>query len=209
MQTIIFDFDYTLADSSTGAIKCICYALERLNIKILDDSIIKKTIGMSLIDTYIYLTGDNNETKAQQFSDFFIEKADQIMVSNTFLFPDTASTIRKLYKGKNRLGIVSTKFRYRILEILKREQLDSYFDIIIGGEDVKSHKPDPEGLYTIMNHFNIGPEDVLYVGDSIVDVKTAKNAGVQFIASLTGVTSKEEFEKHNVEKMIACLSDLC
>jgi flavodoxin len=43
----------------------------------------------------------------------------------------------------------------------------------------------------------------------LVDSKTANNAGVKFIATLTGVTSKEEFEKHYVDKTITCLTDLC
>ena len=209
MQTIIFDFDYTLADSSVGAIKCICYALKKLKNAPPDENEIRKTIGMSLNETYTFLTGELNKTKAKQFSKYFIEKADQIMSSNTILFPDTTSTILRLHKRNYRLGIVSTKFRYRIIEVLRRERLDSYFDAIIGGEDVKSHKPDPEGLFAIIDHFNIKPQDVLYVGDSIVDAKTAINAGVRFVALLTGVTSKEEFEEYNVEKIIPGLAHLC
>jgi len=209
MNTIIFDFDYTLADSSIGAINCIRYALTMLNHEIPNENKIRKTIGLSLNDTYTDLTGKIDKTLAQEFSKYFIEKADQIMASHTTLFPDTASTIRKLHERKYRLGIFSTKFRCRIIEILKRENLDSCFEIIIGGEDVKFHKPDPEGLFTIMSHLNATPQDILYVGDSIVDAKTARNAGVRFVASLTGVTSKEEFKEYDVERIIMGLTQLC
>ena len=66
-------------------------------------------------------------------------------------------------------------------------------DVIIGGDDVKNEKPDPEGLLTAIQKLNVSKNQALYVGDSIVDAKTAQSAGVDFVAVLTGTTEREEF----------------
>ncbi len=60
--------------------------------------------------------------------------------------------------------------------------------MIVGGEDVTCEKPDPEGLLKAVETLGRDKQDVLYVGDSLVDAKTAQSAGVDFAAVLTGTT---------------------
>jgi len=68
------------------------------------------------------------------------------MTDLTFLFQNTPVTLERLHKEGRKTAIVSTKFRCRIEKILKKEAVLQYIDLIIGGEDVKKHKPDAEGL---------------------------------------------------------------
>lgn len=207
-NTYIFDFDFTLADSSKGAIECIKYSLLKMGELIPDETEIKKTIGLSLKDTFNHLTKNTDIHKEEIFSKLFIEKADEVMADLTYLYKDTQNVIKKIHSAGNKIGIVSTKFRYRINIILQREKLDKYFDLIIGGEDVNKHKPDAEGLLKIIEYFCEKKSNVVYIGDSIIDAKTAKNAGVDFIASLTGVTKKEDFQDYTVMTFINDLSEL-
>ena len=90
------------------------------------------------------------------------------MNANTILFPDTLPTLTYLKKQGARIGIISTKYRFRILSFLKNHMPDDWFDIIIGGEDVTHHKPDPEGLLLAIDRLKACPEEVLYIGDSTV-----------------------------------------
>ena len=62
-RAIIFDFDLTLADSTKGIIECVNFVLERLNLPRADDERIKRTIGMSLENTFIRLTGQNRQSE--------------------------------------------------------------------------------------------------------------------------------------------------
>lgn len=91
---------------------------------------------------------------------------------------------------------MTTKYRYRIEQIFGKYNALDLLDIIIGGEDVKEEKPNPEGLLVAINKWQLEKEDILYVGDSLVDAKTAENAGVSFAAVLTGTTTKEDFEQY-------------
>lgn len=68
--------------------------------------------------------------------------------------------------------------------------------MIVGAEDVKVEKPNPEGLIFAISHLQTECSEVLYVGDSIVDAKTAKNAVVSFAGVLTGTTTREDFGKY-------------
>ena len=87
--------------------------------------------------------------------------------------------------------------------------------MIVGSDSVQAEKPDPKGLLKVLEDLNLKKEEVLYIGDSIVDAKTAENAGVKFAAVLTGTTSKEEHMnyKHeiitdNLEEVFRYIIDL-
>ena len=103
---------------------------------------------------------------------------------------------------------MSTKFRFRIETTLRREDLLDSFETIIGGEDVSNHKPDPEGLLKAIRKLESAPENSLYVGDSVIDAEAAKRAGVPFVAVLSGVTPRQDFEPYPVYKIIDSLSEL-
>ena len=194
-RAIIFDFDLTLADSTKGIIECVNFALERLNLPRADDEQIKRTIGMSLGDTFLSLTGQTKNQNVSLFISNFVERADQVMVDLTSMFDGVPATTERLIEMDFALGIVSTKFRYRIEEILAREGLSNRFRVIIGGEDVAEHKPHPSALTTAISRMQMNANDVLYVGDSTIDALTAERAKVPFIAVLSGATSKSEFDE--------------
>lgn len=196
-KAIIFDFDYTLGDSTNGIALSVNYALEQLGYahKNVDD--IKKTIGLSLKETYFVLTVNDNPAEAEQFAKLFKEKADEVMVENTELYEGVIELLQQLRAKGYKTAIVTTKFHYRIEQILSKFEANDLVDLIVGAEDVKVEKPNPEGLLWAIEHLKLEKEEVLYVGDSLVDARTAENAGVDFVAVLTGTTTVEEFEKHS------------
>lgn len=204
-RAIIFDFYLTLADPTKGTIECINFALESLGLPQAGDERIKRTIGLSLEDTFLSLTGQPNNQDVGLFISSFVKRADQVMTELTLMFTSVPATTRRLIEMGFELGIVSTKFRYRIEEILAREGLADRFRVIIGGEDVNEHKPHPGGLIAAISRMQIDADDVLYVGDSTVDALTAERAKVPFIAVLSGTTSETEF---NEVAKIAVIDDI-
>ena len=194
-RAIIFDFDLTLADSTKGIVECVNFALERLDLPQADDERIKRTIGMSLESTFISLTGQTENQNVSLFISNFVERADQVMVDLTSMFASVPATTERLIEMGFALGIASTKFRYRIEEILAREGLSNRFSVIIGGEDVAEHKPHPSALIAAISRMQMDAKDVIYVGDSTIDALTAERAKVPFIAVLSGATSQGEFDE--------------
>ena len=197
LKAIIFDFDYTLGDSTNGIALSINYALEKLGYAVPNIADVKKTIGLSLKETYFALTSNDNLYEAEQFVKLFKEKADSVMVANTKLYAGVKSVLQKLKDKGYMVAIVMTKFHYRIEQILNKFDANEPIDIIVGAEDVKAEKPNPEGLLYAIECLGVMSEEVLYVGDSLVDAKTADNANVKFVAVLTGTTTKDEFKSYN------------
>lgn len=66
--------------------------------------------------------------------------------------------------------------------VLAQHGLEDYFELVVTALDVKRPKPAPDPLLLVMNHFNIGPDEMLYVGDSTLDELSAKAAGACFVA---------------------------
>ena len=192
-KAIIFDFDYTLGDSTNGIVACVNYALETLGLKKQEEQAIRKTIGLTLKDTYKTLTSTEDDAEAEKFRTLFVRKADEVMVPNTVLYDGVKEILQKLRDKGYKIGIVTTKFGYRIRDIFTRFDALPLLDLIVGGDDVKVEKPSPEGLLYAIHNFGLSKSEVLYVGDSIVDAKTAENAGVDFAAVLTGTTTKADF----------------
>jgi phosphoglycolate phosphatase len=95
-----------------------------------------------------------------------------------------------------KIGIVTTKYRYRIEKILNRFQATDLVDLIVGSDDVKIEKPNPEGLLWAIDTLQLEKSEALYVGDSVVDAKTAENAQVDFAGVLTGTTTQSDFAKY-------------
>lgn len=193
IKAVIFDFDYTLADSSKGIIECIDYALRELGLTSVPTEVACGTIGLSLGDTFFKLTGINNTELKESFIRLFINRADEIMVGMTHFFEDVPNLIKLLKNKGIKLSIVSTKFRYRIETILEQHGMSELFDIIVGGEDVLCPKPDPEGLKMAIERLELHASDVLYIGDSVTDAETARRAGIAFAAVLSGVTKRDAF----------------
>lgn len=208
IRTVVFDFDYTLADSSPGIIESVNYALCQLGLPKETPERICSTIGLSLPAVLTELAGVQYIGSSDAFVRFFVQRADEVMVDHTVLLADVPETLRILKRRDFLTGIVSTKYRHRIETILKRENLLEWVDVIVGGEDVKAHKPDPEGLLTAIEQLRSHPADCLYVGDSTTDAQTAGRAGVRFVAVLSGVTPPEQFSSYQVDHTIHKLSEL-
>jgi phosphoglycolate phosphatase len=195
-QAVVFDFDYTLGDSTEGILSSVRYGMERLGRGPMERESVRRTIGLSLQETYRALTGDSSGEQAEKFAAYFREQADKVMVGHTELFPDTMELLQALKGRGMRAGIVTTKYHYRIDAILEKCHAAEYIDLIVGGEDVSAPKPDPEGLFLVLETWGLPREQVLYVGDSAVDAKTADAAGVDFAGVTTGTAAKEELEKY-------------
>ncbi len=204
-HTYLFDFDYTLADSSKGIVICFRNVLERHRHTGISDEQIKRTIGKTLVDSFSILTGIGDEAILEEYRKEYVKEADRFMTANTRLFPETVSVLQALKEKGANIGIISTKYRYRIMELAKDNIPEGIIDLIVGGEDVKTAKPSPEGVFLALENLGTDKNTTLYIGDSIVDAETAQAAGMDFAGVLHGATTAEELEAY---PHVAIMKDL-
>lgn len=206
--TYLFDFDYTLADSSRGIVTCFRNVLNQHGYTDVTDEDIKRTIGKTLEESFSILTGVTDEDQLAGFKSEYRKEADTHMTINTVLFLETKSVLLALKDAGAFIGIISTKYRYRIKEMLDQHFPGSFFNIIVGGEDVQTAKPSPEGLLFAIKQLHVTKAETLYIGDSTVDAATAKAAGVDFAGVTHGVTTAEELSKYPHWKIMNSLEEL-
>ncbi len=209
-KACIFDFDLTLADSSKGILICFKHTLKSFGYNIPDDDTIYGTIGKTLVDSFDVLTGIPNNPLREQMRVEYVKKADDEMVRNTFFYDGAAKGLAGLQIKGIKVGICSTKYRYRIEQSFAQQLGCLPIDLIVGGEDVTDAKPDPQGLLKCISGLGVSLSDALYIGDNIIDAQTAQNANVDFAAVLTGSTTKSEFLEYpnvNVSRNLGELFD--
>lgn len=206
--TYLFDFDYTLADSSRGIVTCFRNVLTHHEYMEVTDEEIKRTIGKTLQDSFSILTGVTDPEQLEVFRKEYVKEADVHMTVNTMLFLETKSVLIALKDAGARIGIISTKYRFRIKELLDQHFPTNFMDIIVGGEDVKNAKPSPEGLLFAIKQLHTTKAETLYIGDSTVDAETAQAAGVDFAGITHGVTTVQELSKYPHWKIMSTLEEL-
>lgn len=206
--TYLFDFDYTLADSSCGIVTCFRLVLDRHGYAEVTDEEIKRTIGHTLEDSFSLLTGVADADQLAVFKAEYRKEADTHMTVNTVLFLETKSVLAALKDAGARIGIISTKYRYRIKELLDSHFPAHFMDIVVGGEDVKAAKPSPEGLLLAIKQLRVSKAETLYIGDSTIDAETARAAGVDFAGVTHGVTTAAELAKYPHRKIMNSLEGL-
>jgi phosphoglycolate phosphatase len=207
-STILFDFDYTLADATKGIVSSFNYAFSKLDLPECNPESIKKTVGLPLDKAFIHLTNSKNEVLIDRFLTLFRERANEVMSKDTVLYADTVNTLQRLKQGGLSTGIVTTKYHFRIVETLNMHGALDLIDVIVGGEDVKVPKPSPQGLLLAIESLNEELNNVLYIGDSLIDAKTALAANVDFAAVTTGTTKETEFSQYPCIKIVKNLSEL-
>lgn len=204
--TYLFDFDYTLADSSRGIVICFRNVLERHEHTGISDEAIKRTIGKTLEDSFSILSGITDPATLAAYRKEYEKEADTHMTINTEFFPETITVLQELKSQGGKIGIISTKYRYRIREMVDLHFPKGFFDIIIGGEDVKKAKPNPQGIKKALRQLHRRKEETLYIGDSTIDAEAAQLAKVDFAGVLNGMTTREELAAYSHRQILDNLS---
>jgi len=114
-----------------------------------------------------------------------IRKYELENIKKTELIEDVVYFIKNKEKFKIESGVVLTVFslntRRTIMESLDIAGISDKIAFIIGREDVRKWKPDPEGLFKIKENFNVDTEQMIFFGDMNKDMEAAKAAGVDFL----------------------------
>ena len=190
----IFDFDYTLADATEPVVQSFLYALEKMNLEKSSRQDIINTIGIPIGESYTILTGDDSEEGIALFKKYQKEKSDEITVPNTVFIGDAKEVLQTLKNRGKKIGIVSSRWGQRINDIFENLNPRELIDFIICTEHVENYKPNPEGLFKMIDMMEA--KNPLYIGDSYIDAEAAQNAKIDFVGVTTGTTPREKLESY-------------
>lgn len=172
---IIFDYDGTLVNSLSYWLKGYKQTLKEFGIIATKKQIVKNCFG---IKNGIKAFGINDYDK---FYKSLIDKINPKSVEYPALFFGVQGTLNKLVNTGIKISVLTSSDKITVITDLKNKKIYNLFSIILGYQDVKLLKPNPEGIYKIMDFYNdTNPKNYLFVGDSFKDLQAAKNAGVDF-----------------------------
>ena len=119
--------------------------------------------------------------------------------------PGAKETVQQLKEQGYKMAVVSNKRHNVVLRGLKQAGMDSYFDVVLGKEDLPVPKPDPSGLIEACIQMGLGHDDVIYIGDNPEDIQAAKNMAAYSIGFTNDERQRNDLEK---EKPCAIISEL-
>ncbi len=176
VHALIFDLDGTLIDSKQDLIHSVNAMLRELGRGELAAETISGYIGHGAPKLIARALGDGcKEEERQRALQFFLSYYEQHKMDTTCAYPGVAETLEKL--ADLPMAVLTNKPVRISVRILDAMGLARHFRAIYGGNSFETKKPDPLGAATILKEFGVEPREALLVGDSEVDVQTARNAG--------------------------------
>ncbi len=192
MNTILFDLDGTLIDSTEAILSSFHDSFEYFNKKSPPDENILSLIGHPLDFMYEHLGVE--KTKVDEFVSTYKRFYRDRSKAMTKWLPRAKETILKA-STIAKIGVVTTKTGRYSKELLEHMGALSYFEIVIGREDVIYPKPHPEPILKAMHKMNAHKEKCWMIGDTCLDIVSANRAGIKSIAVLSGYGIENDLKK--------------
>jgi phosphoglycolate phosphatase len=205
-QLLVFDFDGTLVDTKRDIADSVNLTLEELGLRTLDRDTLFTFIGKGvnhLMTRSLEGSGCDDLSRA---IDVFMKHYEAHLMDQTCLFPNCRETLQHFARKEN--TILSNKPTQFITRILDALDWRAPFSTIIGGDLMPEKKPDPGGLRHILKQHGVRPEEALMIGDSLVDVETAKRAGIKVCGVTYGHAGRASLETAQPDWIIDDLAEL-
>jgi len=188
-MTILFDLDGTLIDSTEAILESFHNSYQHYNQSCPDDEAIKALIGYPLDVMYRELGVE--EELVWDYVKTYKEYYREIAKLKTVMLPRAVEAI-ELASKYFQLGIVTTKTGLYSQELLEHFNLMHYFEVLIGREHVENPKPHAEPILKAMEILTCKAEESWMIGDTRLDLGSAKNAGIRSIGVLSGYDNREQ-----------------
>ena len=184
---VMFDLDGTLVETAPEILDAVNDALGRFGLpevsqQQVDDWIGHGTLAL-LVKALAQITGFapevvKNSALLAQIVPVYNMAYNARCGTRSHLYPQVRETLTVLRQQGARLAVVTNKEGRYTQVVLAAHQLGGLFDAVISGDTLVTKKPDPAGVSHCLAQFGVTPERALFVGDSSIDVATARAAGV-------------------------------
>ena len=230
IRGVAFDLDGTLVDSAPGLTAAVDMALYALELPQAGEARVITWIGNGA-DVLMEraLTWSRQERASQRMvqgkpgvDHADLPQEEQIRMlrklfdryyqdtveEGSFLFPAVADTLAALHEKGLPLALVTNKPTPFVAPLLEALDIARYFNVVIGGDDVKNKKPHPEPLLLVAERLGLAPAELLFVGDSRNDIQAAQAAGCCSVGLTYGYNYGEAITLSNPDYVFERFNDL-
>ena len=191
IKALVWDLDGTLLNTIDDLADSVNFALTKYNLPAKTVSEVKNAVGNGvnkLIERCLENGKDN--PNFTQVLETFKEHYSQNSAVKTAPYPEICETLKQLKARAYKLAVVSNKFENAVVDLCQK-YFPNTFDVIIGETPQIKRKPAPDMLFAALKKLQAQAEEIYFIGDSEVDVQTAKNAQIKCLSALWGFRSKE------------------
>jgi len=205
-DVVLYDFDGTLVDTVPMILECFHTAFLEVTGKKEDEAFLLSTIGLPLAFAF---EGCGDPLTRQMLYEAYQKENARLLPTSVRIFDGIKDGLEALRTMGVRQGIVTSKKRETALYTMRQFGLEEFFEILVTREDTEIHKPDPEPLFLALRKMGIQDfSRVLYVGDSVHDLRCAVNAGIDAAAVSWTYMPKSDLAAEKPKYWLSRLTDL-
>ena len=205
-KAVIFDLDGTLADTIASITYCGNLALSRFGLPSFGEEDYKYFVGdgaAMLIRRALLAAGDERLEHFDEVYETYLEIFAKDCMYQVKPYEGICALLEELKRLSVRIAVLSNKPDRDSLRVVEALFGKGYFDFVQGQREDIPRKPDPAGVYRIMEAFVLPAGDFLYVGDSGVDMKTGRAAGIFTVGVLWGFRDRKELVENGADAVIS------
>lgn len=190
-KLIIFDMDGTILNTIEDIAGAVNYILAKYDMPLRTVDEVKSFVGNGLRKTLIRSVPGEDEAIVDKIYDEFLEYYKEHSGDHTEPYEDIVDVLKDLREKKGyKLAVVSNKKHEAVLDLCEK-YFKGCFDMAIGEQDGIPIKPEPDMIWEILQKLYCYPEETIYVGDSEVDLMTAKNSCLECVSVSWGFRTRE------------------
>jgi phosphoglycolate phosphatase len=180
MDLLIFDLDGTLVDSRLDLANAVNAMRVHMGMEPLANERVYTYVGNGAPVLIRRALGERaTERQVQEALEYFLEFYREHDLDHTVLYPGVKESLDRLHDAGKKMAVLTNKPVAMSRAIVEGLGTGRYFFRVYGGNSFEFKKPDPIGIRTLMEECRATTEATLMIGDSAVDVHTARNAGVR------------------------------
>ena len=196
MNTLIFDWDGTLADSIDNIVTAMQRAAMDLSLPVCTPRQVRDIIGLALPDAVAVLYPEIEDPRlVQGVIDAYTDNYLQLELEPSSLFGGVHAALDTLRVEGFHLAVATGKTRRGLDRMLATHGLESYFDVTRCADETAG-KPHPRMIEEILGELRVSSADACMVGDSEFDIIMGHNAGVRPVAVTYGAMTQQQLLRH-------------
>lgn len=193
-RAYIFDLDGTLIDSLADISVALNAARGDLGMSFVDAKQVRTWVGDGLSTLCRRSAPEVDDTVLFRLAKHAAHHYAERPVVHTRTYSNILQLLNLLHSRGAPMAVLSNKPHALAVEIVARVDLAPYFAAVRGSQHEEDRKPDPRAAIEIIKSMHVAPNEVYMVGDSVVDIQTARNAGAKSVAVAWGFQNRDVLE---------------
>jgi len=210
-KACIFDLDGTLLNTLESMWVSVNKTLDEMGLFPITEEQCRKFVGQGadhLIRESLKAAGDPDAERFGEAREIYQRVFRTGCVYHNKYYPGVKEILGNLKKRGVKLAVLSNKQNEMTKRVIETAYGRELFDVILGQKDSRPRKPDPAGVYEALKLLGADKEDCLYIGDSEIDARTGRNAGLCTAIVTWGFRSREVVAAENPNVLIDTADEL-